>query len=93
MAEPIPFKPPISPERQAICREALALAGHARAAGLWLVSVLLEMAAGEAANEIGLFGRAAGRPGYLRALAREPMPNEPEALLAWAKRHIMDEPG
>ena len=88
MSNVTPF---LSPERHALCREALALAARARAGGLMLVAMLLEMAAGEAANEAGLFGRAGQGRGYLRAIAREPMPKEPEALLAWARRHLYDE--
>lgn len=83
----------LAPERQAICREALVLARRAQRAGLSMATVLLSLAAFDAGYNYGLFGRARGRRDFRDILADDPIPDEPEALMAWAKRHIMDEPG
>ena len=98
MPEPIPFKPPNGKppgpgERRAICNEALTLARRAQRAGLSMATVLLCLAAFDAGYNYGLFGRAQGGRDFRDTLADDPIPDEPEALIAWAKRHIMDEPG
>jgi hypothetical protein len=93
MAETIPCKPPRNghdAERRAVCWEALELAKRAEAAGLARAAYLLDLAALHAANACGLFATSAQPPvsDARQMLADDPIPDEPESLIAWARRHI-----
>lgn len=93
MTTTVPFKPPADApdaKRRAICCEALALARRAQAAGLGRTAELLDMAALEAAATFA-FSPARRKPTAAapRQIAPiDPMPHEPEALIAWASRHL-----
>lgn len=88
MAETIPFRPqPDGPdaEARALCCEALALSRRAEAAGHARVAAALDHAALEAARAFGLFAPYGLPPAGDRD---DVVPDEPEALMAWALRNI-----
>jgi hypothetical protein len=92
MGKTLPFEAVGSPrpsadECRAICAAALALATRADKAGLSGAAYLLDMAAMAIGDEFGFFERERPSSEQIRIPT---MPSEPQALLAWAERHIMD---